>query len=69
MERMLGIDGQFIPRDEIPFDFRYLKDFDRLVGDDGEELLYSKPDRAYRLVTTDPVHTFLSTPHQNWRKI
>ena len=70
-EKHYGLDGRFIPRDKIPFDFTILKNNDIIENQEKtRQLMYFEKDKAYRLVTNSFAE-FLSTNQlqQNWIKL
>jgi hypothetical protein len=68
-KKYLGLNGQYISCEEIPFDNSTLCNYDIIEGSEkGEQLIYIKEDKVYRLVTNNSL-TFLTTPFQQWKKI
>lgn len=69
-EKYYGIDGRFIPRNEIPFNFKLLKTNDIIENKEKtRQLMYFEEDGAYQLMNNN-LSEFLSITQlqQSWIK-
>ena len=66
----LGLNFRVISRDQIPFADQTLRDRERIVNTEGDELIWIEKYKGYLLLTDDPTHYLpINHVYSKWKKV